>query len=207
VRIVACGALGAGWIALAVIGWNALLRHTYQPAPVEEGAIQWPAGETEPTSAAPTIVVFAHPLCPCTRATLNKLGESIARLPDDRRIEVIFATAGLNPADVCDSSTVRAARRLSRVEVCFDETGEDVRRFGATVSGEVFVFDGEGRRIFHGGITSGRGHEGDSVGQREFERRVCGLTADAFSAPVYGCLLPSKPAVRRVADPLIGEAD
>lgn len=207
VRAVAGVAACAAWIAIALFGWNSLLRHTYQPAGVEEGATNWPDADRNPTSAAYTVVVFAHPLCPCTRATLNKLHESITRFPDDRRIEVIFATAGLDSADVADSFNVRTARRLEGVEVRFDETGEIVRRFGATVSGEVFAFDREGRRVFHGGITTGRGHEGDSTSQREFERRICGRASDAFSAPVYGCLLPLNPVVRESADPLLGRAN
>lgn len=185
------GVICAVWIGSALWGWSALLEHTYRPAETADAVTDWPdaAWPTAP-SASFQIVVFAHPFCPCTRATLQKLDESLTRLPDETRISVIFVTAGLKPAEVAGSSTVEFARRLPGVEVRFDETGDWAERFHARVSGEVFAFDRQGRRRFHGGVTTGRGHLGDAAGQELLERLALGVTEESSTAPVFGCALP-----------------
>src|SRR5690349_7947044 len=85
--------LMAVWISTAVLGWVALLRHTYEPAMTGDAVGRWPAAAT-PAPAGYRIVVFAHPHCPCTRATLNKFDESLTRLPRGTFIRFVFATAG-----------------------------------------------------------------------------------------------------------------
>src|SRR5262245_36753101 len=140
---------GVAWCCLAVLGWSVLLGHTYRPATSSGGVTSWPEGDTygaSPCAAkgAFRIVVFAHPGCPCTRATLHKVDESLTRLPRTACVSVIFVTPGLKRTDICGSDTLAFARRLPGVEVRLDDTGAEARRFGATVSGEVFAFDGRG---------------------------------------------------------------
>lgn len=182
--------IGAVWIGAAILGWASLFQHTYQPATTAADPVtQWPDASLPASSDRYQIVIFAHPCCPCTRATLNKFDESLTRLPSNTSIQVIFTTVGLIPSAVAESPTVAFARQLKGVDVQFDETGDIARRFHATVSGEVFAFDRQGRRLFHGGVTAGRGHQGDSVGQQQLERLVCGESREAYSAPVFGCTL------------------
>src|SRR5262249_43381383 len=74
-----------------------------------------PAAPTPPPAPADSIgqfriVLFAHPLCPCTRASLCELEESLARLPPDVAVSIVFVTAGLLPAEVAQSSTIPQAR-------------------------------------------------------------------------------------------------
>jgi hypothetical protein len=184
--------LAGAWIGIAIVGWAALLSHTYQPARTADAVESWPESKLSmPSTADYRIVIFAHPYCPCTRATLNKLDESLTRLPGNTAVCVIFATVGLDLKKVADSPTVSFARQLKGVDVRMDDSGDEVRRFRATVSGEVFAFDRQGQRIFHGGITAGRGHHGDSVGQQQLERLVCGLSHEVCEAPIFGCKLPT----------------
>jgi hypothetical protein len=154
--------------------------------------MHWPDGARHPLSSGNFhIVVFAHPCCPCTRATLQKLDESLTRIPRATSVSVVFVTAGLNAVEALSSPSVAYARRLPGVDVRFDETGEEARRFRATTSGEVFAFDRQGRCLFHGGVTTGRGHLGDSAGQRELERLASGVARETCIAPVFGCALPA----------------
>jgi hypothetical protein len=184
-------ALSLAWCACAIPGWGALLQHAYQPAATEEGVAGWPAGaHPQPPWSGCRVVVFAHPFCPCTRATLNKLNESLRRIPGATFVQVVFVTAGLSAADVSESPLLATARRLSGVDVQLDETGNEAQRFGAKISGEVLAFDGRGRRLFHGGLTSARGHEGESASQQQLERILCGTSGESYTAPVYGCSLP-----------------
>ena len=181
-------AVSAVWLCVLFLLWGILLRHAFQPSKVPA----WPVMTTSlPASKTFRIVLFAHPCCPCTRATLEELNESLTRLPKDTSVSIVFVTAGLAESDVAGSPNVALARQLSGVQVRFDCTGEEARRLNATVSGEVFAFDRAGRLVFQGGLTPGRGHQGESAGQKRLEQLASGLAHEPCTAPVFGCHLPT----------------
>lgn len=181
------------WIGISLFGWCTLFRHTFRPSITAEIAARslCAQGLAQPSEAF-QIVIFAHPFCPCTQATLDKLDESLTRFPAKTSIRVIFVIEGLERSSVEESSSIAFARRLPKVEVQFDDTGEAVLHWGARVSGEVFAFNRSGHCVFHGGLTSGRGHKGDSLGQKELERRAAGGCDEQYAGPVFGCALPSR---------------
>lgn len=185
--------LGLAWFGAAILGWSAMLQHTYQPQPTEKPASQWPKTKLAVKTDGVRIVVFAHPFCPCTQATLNSLDESLSRLPSHTSLHIVFCTAGFDDQQVALSQTMAFARRIPQVDVYCDEDGEETRLFGAKVSGEVFAFDFHGRRVFHGGVTVGRGHRGESAGQKMLERLVLGQSVSVGSTRVFGCALPQQP--------------
>jgi hypothetical protein len=178
------------------LGWHIIFLHAYRPGAIVQGVTEWPldAPSLHPAllkvPGHAEVVVFAHPFCPCTRATLQELDESLTRLPSTTAVTVVFVTAGLPAAAVADSDTIRLARQIPRVAVRLDDTGELVRQFGASISGEVFAFNSHGRRIYRGGLTPARGHQGDAAGQEQFEQLVNQNSDTACEAPVYGCPLP-----------------
>jgi len=135
------------------------------------------------------MVLFAHPYCPCTKATLNELEESLARLPSDASVSVVFVTCRLSAPEVTDSDNVVLARGLSGITVRFDEDGHEAQSLGATVSGELFAFDASGCLVYHGGLTPARGHQGDAVGQAQLELIAHGKLAKCCAAPIFGCPL------------------
>jgi hypothetical protein len=69
-----------------------------------------------------------------------------------------------------------------------DEGGDEARRFGVVASGHLLVYSADGRRLFSGGITSSRGHEGDSDGKSMVLDLLKGNEKE-MSAAVYGCSL------------------
>ena len=70
-----------------------------------------------------------------------------------------------------------------------DDAGTEAARFRAAASGFVVLYDGDGRLRFAGGLTSSRGHEGDSFGRRRILAVLSGQTPDRDDAPVFGCAL------------------
>jgi hypothetical protein len=51
------------------------------------------------------------------------------------------------------------------------------------------LYDARGRLLFRGGLTSARGHEGDSAGLQRISSLLRTGQADRSDAPVYGCSL------------------
>jgi len=190
----------AVWLgAMALVFWlgallwtgGLLLDHAYRPAKIPSDISEVVVQPRPGDAAGFHILLFAHPFCPCTRATLSELEESVARLPADVSVNVVFVTRGLTQPEVEASSIVGQARGMSRVNVHFDTTGLEAQRFGATVSGEVFALDAAGRVVFHGGLTPARGHQGDSAGQTALEQLARGMTPTTTTAPTFGCRLPT----------------
>ena len=87
------------------------------------------------------------------------------------------------------SATVERARALPGVEVVFDSGGVEAARFGAETSGHVLVFSEDGERLYSGGVTGSRGHQGDNLGRAQVLALLTTGAKAAASAHVYGCAL------------------
>jgi len=79
-------------------------------------------------------------------------------------VEVLFLHGADAPDSWRSSASVDVARGIPGLKLRVDETGAETKRYGAYTSGQVLVFDANGGLGFAGGITPGRGHEGDSAG-------------------------------------------
>jgi hypothetical protein len=75
------------------------------------------------------------------------------------------------------------------VTVLDDVDGTEARRFGALTSGQVVVYDADGRLRFSGGITPARGHAGDNAGRSAIIALLEGASSASVETPVFGCSL------------------
>jgi len=102
---------------------------------------------------------------------------------------ILFVKPPGAPADWCDGELWKQAHDIADVNVAIDNDAKDAAIFGATTSGHVLVYDASGAIRFSGGITDGRGHEGENPGLSA----ILGLVHDGKTAvsttPVYGCSL------------------
>lgn len=141
----------------------------------------------------PTLVVFCHPRCPCTAASIAELSRLTTNCRDDLTTHVLF----IQPTGVdtkWGQTRIRAlAEAIAGIHVVNDRAGHTATRFGATTSGEAFLFSQEGQCIFHGGLTISRGHEGISRGRAAIEQWVDHQTCDTPNTPVFGCALFAAP--------------
>lgn len=136
----------------------------------------------------PTLVMFAHPCCSCTRASLQQLEHLLAHAPALRTVRVVF----LHPTNA-DSAWEKAplvnqARRISRLQIEWRTEADLDATYGALTSGHVILWGSGGELLFSGGITNSRGHEGPSVGVTAILAHLRGEPA-AAQTPVYGCSL------------------
>ncbi|ODT96440.1 MAG: hypothetical protein ABS79_08010 [Planctomycetes bacterium SCN 63-9] len=163
----------------------------------EEGSppTQWPATtELVLDRAKPTLLIFVHPRCPCSRASVAELSQVLSRGGGRISVHAVIyrpkqAPEGWSRADLGIEQSLAS---LSMVEVHDDLEGREARCFGVSTSGHVLLFDPAGRRIFEGGITASRGHEGENRGCEEVIALIqgSGETREnlARSAPpVFGC--------------------
>jgi hypothetical protein len=98
------------------------------------------------------------------------------------------------------------AAAIPGVTVVADDGGAELRRFGATTSGQTLLYSPEGRLLFAGGITESRGHGGDNAGRSAVTAIVLGAAPapDAPAhTPVYGCSLSDGPSTcqKKGSDP------
>lgn len=159
------------------------------PATLHEVGALEPAGD-----GRWTLIVFAHPRCPCTRATM----EEFKRFHGVHRAR-IATTVVLYAPDDADAAWTHGAIASSiggmgSVRTVTDPGGVLARRFGVFTSGHVLAYDETGTLRYSGGITTSRGHEGRSDGTRALARLVGGgsLPADSGAAAeytVFGCPL------------------
>jgi len=66
--------------------------------------------------------------------------------------------------------------------------------FRIETSGDLVLYDADGRLLFHGGITSARGHSGDNLGRSAIQALLWKEPAQTASTSSFGCPLFSCPA-------------
>jgi hypothetical protein len=140
-----------------------------------------------------TLVMTLHPQCPCSRASLHELAQLMTRAGGRVDAHILFVKPQGATADWCDGDLWKQAKHIPGVNVSIDDDARDASIFGATTSGQVMIYDASGAIRFSGGITDGRGHEGDNTGLSA----ILGLIHDGNTAvsttPVYGCSLGVAP--------------
>lgn len=176
------------WGAAMTVTFGGLTSYAAAPAPVQAGPERWPdeAGSLDPDRL--TLVMWVHPRCPCTRASATELAELMARVSDRVRAIVPVATPKDAPEGWARTGLVAELAAIPGVEVVADHSRMR-RRFGATTSGEVRLYAPSGAQLFAGGITAGRGHEGDNPGRAAIETFALGIVAPIVLTPTYGCQL------------------
>jgi len=172
------------------LGFFALWSYASKPGAGTHASTRWPT-ESRLAHAAgrPSLLVFVHPRCSCSRATLTELGHTLARARGQADPTVIFVRPHGAPADWDATDLKPMAARLPGVTLFDDTDGIEARRFGAVTSGAALLYGSDGALAFAGGLTSVRGHQGDSFGQERLVALLHGEKADRADSPVFGCPL------------------
>ncbi|MBI1916912.1 MAG: RedB protein [Planctomycetes bacterium] len=158
--------LGVLWVGLLGVGFWCLAVYSNTPGETAESLSRWPQESMLPgPSTRPLLLLFAHPRCPCTRATLEQLQIVFERSAVRPSVRVLFSRP-LQEDEVWQETELwRSAARLPDVQVLWDDGGREAARFGARTSGHVLLFAPDGDLLFSGGITPSRGHPGESPGR------------------------------------------
>ena len=198
------------WLSLSSAALYALAEYGTEAGAVAPAPALWPA--SLPTGITPaedkaTVVLFAHPLCPCTRATLVEFESLTNRLYGLFDLHVLF----FEPADpsampeVWGASDLRQlASSLPGTRLHADVDGQLARHFGAYTSGQVLLYDTSGSLRFAGGITPSRGHTGSNPGRGTLVSNILSDPGvDPLAPvlnPVFGCgLLEARDGDRKLS--------
>ena len=177
------------WAIAILAGMVGLARYQMTPGALPV-ARHWPHSvRVTRDPSRPTLVMSLHPQCPCSRASVHELEVLMARSGGNLAVRVIFVQPHGAPADWLDTTLWRSAEAIPGVTVAADPNGTDARAFGATVSGQVNLYDSHGNFLFVGGITDGRGHEGDNAGVDAILALLREGKSPVTVTPVYGCPL------------------
>lgn len=178
------------WSVAVVVGWNLVWTYEARPGRVGTPPPAWPVdtriGRGE---ERPTLLLFAHPQCPCTRATVGELAKIMAHCQGKVDARVMFFRPEGFPQDWEQTDLWRAAQAIPGVTVSADPAAAEARRFSVMTSGHALLYAPDGGLLFSGGITFARGHSGDNPGRAAVVDFLLTGKSDCRTAAVFGCSL------------------
>jgi hypothetical protein len=178
------------WGIGVLLGMANLMRYQMTPAARAAAPGHWPADVNFlPSTLHPTLIMTLHPRCPCSRASLHELEQIMAHSAGRLEAHVLFVVPQNAPSDWQHGDLWRIALSIPGVTLAIDKDGHAAAAFGASTSGQVMVYDIAGQLRFSGGITDGRGHEGDNDGLLSILDIVRNGRSGVVTTPVYGCSL------------------
>lgn len=178
-----------GW--LCVVGSGMWWLNDYANTPATRGSVPliWPAEtQVDVPLGKPLLVMFVHPRCPCTLASVRELEPLVARHREQIALVATIPneTSGQVESAWTTSDVYRWADRMG-VRVILDPGGRESKLFGAHVSGFCTVYDASGQLRFSGGVTASRGHAGPNSGADTVASLLAGKASLVNEHDVFGC--------------------
>jgi hypothetical protein len=177
------------WGVVVVSGILFLEAYAARPGDLGTQVGRWLAqSRIQLDDRRPNLLIFLHPRCSCSRASLAELAYIMDRCRD--RVSVHAVLLGTTFLDRWGQSEIeRDLASLPTVRVYPDREGVEARRFGVATSGHALLYDSGGQLLFSGGITAARGHVGDNFGRAAVLDRILNIKGGRASSSVFGCPL------------------
>jgi hypothetical protein len=182
----------AAAIWLAAIGVGFCLMVDYQTSPGAAGVVSthWPhASRLIRDPQRPNLLMFVHPQCPCTRASLGELAKIMTDAKGLVAAQVVLVVPPGAGEEWKTTDLWRLAGEIPGVRLVTDDNGRERERFGVETSGHVLLYDAGGELIFSGGITASRGESGENAGSSSIVELLRHEPADRSETFVFGCPL------------------
>jgi len=178
------------WVLFVGAGMTWYFTKQIQPGRRGTTPEHWPADSRLPRDPhGSTLLVFLHPNCPCSRATVHSLQRVIGALPEAARPRTVFVLRDPAAADWRVSDLLKDAAMTPGASQFRDENEREMRRFGAEVSGHTLLYDRNGLLTLDGGITAERGQEGPSTAADRLHDHLIGMRQTPEKTAVFGCAL------------------
>lgn len=191
------------FIAVAAsLCWMA--RYESTPSATGAAARVWPDNpQIQIDDNGPVLLMFVHPKCPCTRASVGELSQLMTRCQGRVRAYVMLVQPPGVDDEWSNTDLRTAVERIPGVQIVVDRDAALAKTFHAETSGETFLYDTDRQLRFHGGITISRGHRGENAGRSSIVRILSDRSSviegkRSVETPVFGCALhDSSPAFER----------
>ena len=178
------------WLLSVGAGMGVMVSYSLSPGASGSPPTQWPTdSQIERTPGRATLLMLAHPHCPCTRASIGELALLMAHCQGRLAATVLFVKPKGFSDDWQKTDLWNSAAAIPGVTVLSDDEGIEADRFQAVTSGQTVLYDAGGRLLFSGGITGARGHSGDNAGRSAIVSLLTRGEADRSSTFVFGCSL------------------
>jgi hypothetical protein len=180
-----------GWLFAVGVGLAVVMDYGISAGHMGETPSAWPKETRIALDAAqPTLVMFAHPKCPCTHASLGELNRLLAKCDNRPAVHIFFLKPEGQTDDWVKGDLWRSAANIPGLVLHEDAGGHEAKHFGAQTSGHVVLYDPRGRLLFKGGITVARGHAGNNAGENGILALLSGQDSIlGKQTPVFGCAL------------------
>jgi len=194
------------WILSLFVGFSWLTVYAHTPGAEAHPEMRWPIESHLPNeNAMPTLLVFLHPKCSCSEATLAELERLMPVIRNRIRVIVILAEIPPGPSKWFEHENEVVDRLAAEAIVVFkDRDGVEARRFDAQTSGQTLLYDQSHFLYFRGGLTPSRGHRGDSEGRTAILSYLAGPTQTRerpLQSRVFGCLLRKSSLTKNQVSP------
>jgi hypothetical protein len=167
-----------------------MLQYSETPGLAGSPPAGWPeSSAVPPPHGCPALLMFVHPQCPCSQASVGELERLVASCPGQFRATVLFLKPDGTTDDWVKTGLWDRAEAIPGVTVLSDGDGNEARRFHAGTSGQTMLYDSEGTLLFNGGITPARGHSGDNAGSAAVASLLGHPLSSPVKTPVFGCAL------------------
>lgn len=185
-------ALAIGFWAMGIgYGLHALYDHENRPGMMAAAPSVIPALDVLQFSQdKPRLLMFIHPQCPCTRASLRELDRLRSDIGQSKVDVAVVVMTGDAPQLQFANGLGMQAQQMTGIHVVQDPRGQLAASMGVWTSGQVLLYDAAGQLQFAGGITPSRGHEGNSIG-RDMIRDIVlhDRKPDQPRTAVFGCAI------------------
>ncbi|WP_372367665.1 hypothetical protein [Candidatus Uabimicrobium sp. HlEnr_7] len=147
----------------------------------------------------PTLLLFLHPHCPCSKATVGSLEFILSRCRQPLEVRVVFyvpenAKKNWEKTSLFHtisniSSTLGNKKKDIVIDIYLDSGGAEAINFGAAISGTALLYSKNSDLVFHGGVTLSRGHfdSGDNFGVSSIVNFINEKSQSKSQTPVFGC--------------------
>ena len=184
------------WAATVTAAFRAIRSFESTPGQAAIAPASWPVrSNVQRAEGAWTLVMLVHPHCSCSRASVGELEAVLEQAPRSVQAHVLVYRPHEFPAGWEKTDVYDAATRLRRAHVRIDEDGREAALFGGFTSGQTFLYDGDGRLRFEGGITLLRGHAGLNSGRAGIIH-IANTQSGKGTHPVFGCAINTRGETR-----------
>jgi len=186
------------WVGSALVGLTCMLNYEFAPSRQTAATCEWPRDSRLARSdTQPTLMMFIHPRCPCSRASLVELGKLVTQCRNPVSLRIVMIRPNEFQAGWQHTDLDTLAEKIPGAIVLTDPDGCESKRFGVTTSGETLLYSAKGELMFQGGLTASRGHEGTSAGHVALKDFIDAAGSPTCHTSVFGCALsnplPSDP--------------